>query len=80
MRKPRYPKGFDPNNPGPKPDPERWMPKWQRSGQKKGRRRRRDEKEIKGSQVSSCGIGKLLIEVIVLFGSHNPSAIRVLGK
>lgn len=50
VRKPRYPKDFDPENPGPKPDPERWMPKWQRSGRKKGGRRR-DEKKIKGSQV-----------------------------
>ncbi|KAJ1613718.1 signal recognition particle SPR72 [Cryptosporidium canis] len=29
-RKPRYPKGFDPLNPGPAPDPERWLPKEQR--------------------------------------------------
>ncbi|KAJ8539842.1 hypothetical protein K7X08_014094 [Anisodus acutangulus] len=26
-RKPKYPKGFDPANPGPTPDPERWLPK-----------------------------------------------------
>lgn len=57
MRKPRYPKDFDPKNPGPKPDPERWMPKWQRSGHKKSRRRRRDEKEMKGSQVSCLDVG-----------------------
>ena len=31
----RYPKGFDPKNPGPEPDPERWLPKWQRSRFKK---------------------------------------------
>jgi hypothetical protein len=30
-RKPRYPKGFDPANPGPPPDPERWLPKKERS-------------------------------------------------
>lgn len=24
----RYPKKFDPKNPGPEPDPERWLPKW----------------------------------------------------
>ena len=30
-RKVRYPKGFDPANPGPPPNPERWLPKWQRS-------------------------------------------------
>lgn len=34
-RKTRYPKGFDPKNPGPEPDPERWLPKWQRSRYKK---------------------------------------------
>ena len=30
-RKIRYPKGFDPENPGPPPDPERWLPKRERS-------------------------------------------------
>ncbi|KAA8533261.1 hypothetical protein F0562_033206 [Nyssa sinensis] len=30
-RKPRYPKRFDPANPGPPPDPERWLPKRERS-------------------------------------------------
>ena len=30
-RKPRYPKGFDPESPGPPPDPERWLPKHERS-------------------------------------------------
>jgi len=24
----RYPKNYDPENPGPMPDPERWLPKW----------------------------------------------------
>ena len=41
-RKPRLPKGFDPANPGPMPDPERWLPKWQRAGFKRKRLRRRD--------------------------------------
>ena len=31
----RYPKNFDAANPGPLPDPERWLPKWQRSRFKK---------------------------------------------
>jgi SRP72 RNA-binding domain len=31
----RYPKGFDPKNPGAEPDHERWLPKWQRSRFKK---------------------------------------------
>jgi len=34
-RKPRYPKGFDPANPGPMPDAERWLPKYERSYFKK---------------------------------------------
>lgn len=34
-RKTIYPKNFDPSNPGPQPDPERWLPKWQRSKYKK---------------------------------------------
>ena len=42
-RKPKLPKGFDPANPGPKPDPERWLPKWQRSDFKKKRNRRREK-------------------------------------
>ncbi|KAL4460827.1 hypothetical protein ABPG74_016299 [Tetrahymena malaccensis] len=31
----RYPKGFDPKNPGPLPNPERWLPKWERKDFKK---------------------------------------------
>ena len=31
----QYPKNFDPKNPGQEPDPERWLPKWQRSRFKK---------------------------------------------
>ena len=27
-RKSKMPKNFDPENPGPVPDPERWLPKW----------------------------------------------------
>lgn len=44
-RKPRYPKGYDPTKPNgglPAPDPERWLPKWQRSDAKKKQKRRRD--------------------------------------
>ncbi|KAL4423713.1 hypothetical protein ABPG75_001014 [Micractinium tetrahymenae] len=53
-RQPRYPKSFDPANPGPPPDPERWLPKWQRSDAKKSRKKLKG-KEIKGSQ----GAGKV---------------------
>jgi len=34
-RKIRYPKNFDPENPGPPPDPERWLPKHERTEYKK---------------------------------------------
>ena len=33
--KPRYPKGFDPDNPGMKPDPERWLPRYERKKYRK---------------------------------------------
>lgn len=45
-RKPRLPKNFDPENPGPKPDPERWLPKWMRSDFKKKRNRRREKASL----------------------------------
>jgi hypothetical protein len=44
-KKPRFPKGYDPSLPNgglPLPDPERWLPKWQRSDYKKKQKRRRD--------------------------------------
>lgn len=34
-KKIKYPKNFDPKNPSILPDPERWLPKWQRSRFKK---------------------------------------------
>ena len=43
-RKARLPKGFDPDNPGPPPNPERWLPKWQRSDFKRRRGQRRRDK------------------------------------
>ena len=47
-RKPRYPKGFDPAHPGPPPDPERWLPKRERSSY---RPRRKDKRgQVRGSQ------------------------------
>ncbi|KAI7836263.1 hypothetical protein COHA_009853 [Chlorella ohadii] len=54
-RQPRYPKGFDPANPGPPPDPERWLPKWQRSDAKKLRKKMKGKDAVKGSQ----GAGKV---------------------
>ena len=50
-RKPKYPKGFDPANPGPPPDPERWLPKRERSS---FRPKRKDKRavQVRGSQGS----------------------------
>lgn len=54
--KTRLPKNFDPANPGPAPDPERWLAKWQRSDAKKKRTSRNRGKDmVKGSQ----GAGKV---------------------
>ncbi|KAF7455899.1 signal recognition particle subunit SRP72-like [Cryptosporidium felis] len=50
-RKPRFPKGFDPSNPGLAPDPERWLPKEERSSFKKLNKNRNNKKKnqpIKG--------------------------------
>ena len=45
----RPPKGFDPANPGPPPDPERWLPKWERSDYRRRHKKKRDA--VKGTQV-----------------------------
>ncbi|CAN1295294.1 Signal recognition particle subunit SRP72 [Linum perenne] len=50
-RKPRYPKGFDPANPGPPPDPERWLPKRERSSYRPKRKDKRAA-QVRGSQGS----------------------------
>jgi signal recognition particle subunit SRP72 len=50
-RKIRYPKNFDPENPGPPPDPERWLPKHERAEFKK-RMRKRDKALARGPQGS----------------------------
>ena len=34
-KKTKFPKSYDPENPGQLPDPERWLPKWQRARYKK---------------------------------------------
>lgn len=61
---PRVPR-FDPEHPGPMPDPERWLPKWQRAEARKGRKKRRDKVRAEelcggGSDVTSrlfgCGV------------------------
>jgi signal recognition particle subunit SRP72 len=50
-KKVKYPKGFNPELPGPTPDPERWLPKWQRSKYKKIAKKL--GKYIKGAQGDS---------------------------
>mmetsp|Transcript_10649 Transcript_10649/g.44027 ORF Transcript_10649/g.44027 Transcript_10649/m.44027 type:complete len:727 (-) Transcript_10649:176-2356(-) len=52
----RLPKGFDPANPGPPPDPERWLPKRERSTF-----RRKRNKKVTGGQgaVNVESMGKL---------------------
>merc|ERR1712217_525451 len=47
----RYPEGFDIENPGPPPDPERWLPKRERAEFKK-RMRKRDKHLARGPQGS----------------------------
>ena len=56
-RKIIYPKDFDPEHPErtPLPDPERWLPKWQRSENKKLRKKRAKAGLVPGSQ----GAGKV---------------------
>lgn len=46
-KKVKYPKSYDPENPGPMPDPERWVPKWLRSKGKKKLRLKGPQGDIK---------------------------------
>eukprot|EP00392_Amoebophrya_sp_AT5.2_P000442 g443.t1 len=67
-RKPRYPKGFDPANPGPPPDPERWLPKQQRSGYKhpKGKKGKlgRGPQGVVSDEVRKAGPSTKNVEVV----------------
>lgn len=47
--KTRYPKGYDPEHPGPAPDPERWLPKRERAEFKK-KMKKRDKVLLRGPQ------------------------------
>lgn len=51
-RKTKLPRGMDPNEPRPNPDPERWLPKWQRSKYKKMAKKRGIV--LKGAQGESA--------------------------
>lgn len=55
---PIYPKGFDPENPGPPPDPERWLPKRERSTY---RQRKKDKRAglSRGPQGLATGAAKV---------------------
>jgi len=50
----RYPKNFDPAKPGPPPNPERWLPKYERAEYKK-RMAKKNKGLIRGPQGSSVG-------------------------
>jgi signal recognition particle subunit SRP72 len=47
----KYPKNFDPANPGALPDPERWIPKWQRSKGKKKLKMRGPQGDVRNIGV-----------------------------
>ena len=52
-KKPRLPKNFDPDI---KPDPERWLPRWERSTYKKNRHQKKKAMQVgKGTQGSAAG-------------------------
>lgn len=51
-RKPKLPKNY---NPDVAPDPERWLPKYERSNYRRTKRDRRNKEQIKGSQGMSTG-------------------------
>ncbi|XP_071533763.1 signal recognition particle subunit SRP72 [Panulirus ornatus] len=67
-RKTRLPKNYNPNIP---PDPERWLPKWQRKGYRK-KKDRRIKDVMKGTQgVSSDAADKY--DITKTAGTHRPA-------
>ena len=50
-KKVKYPKGYNPETPGPMPDPERWLPKWQKTKYRKMMKRRGLLRGAQGDQV-----------------------------
>lgn len=50
-KKIRYPKGFDLKKPGPPPNPERWLPKYERKEFKK-------KKNFKSGRTQGAAVGK----------------------
>jgi len=57
-RKIVYPKGFDPENPGPMPDPERWLPKRERSGHKGKKKKQANVRGAQGAGASDAELSK----------------------
>ena len=58
-KKPRYPQGYDPSLPNgglPAPDPERWVPKWQRAEYKKRRSSRARRWGAVGGEAGGGGV------------------------
>eukprot|EP00808_Paulinella_micropora_P025806 g45037.t1 len=73
-QKPRFPKGFDPANPGPPPDPERWMPRWERSSFQKRNKKRGLTQKFKGFQGGV--VNNSLDASSASFQSGGPPAIQ----
>jgi signal recognition particle subunit SRP72 len=71
-RKIVYPKGFDPDHPEktPLPDPERWLPKWQRAENRKLRKKNKGKAGPTGSQ----GAGK--VDTSLDFSQAKPQTAR----
>mmetsp|Transcript_5842 Transcript_5842/g.19878 ORF Transcript_5842/g.19878 Transcript_5842/m.19878 type:complete len:717 (-) Transcript_5842:80-2230(-) len=68
-RKTRFPKNFDPENPGPPPDPERWLPKRERSAAKaKAKGKKKAAENMRGAQ------GSVLTGADVTASASAPSA------
>lgn len=83
-RKPRYPKGFDPENPGPPPDPERWLPKYERAEFKKRRKGKGKNQPVsKGAQgmgAVDASLDTSRVKVEDAPAASKPPAARSGGK
>ena len=68
-----YPKGFDSLNPGLMPDPERWIPKWQR-------RKHFKKYKARGAQGDSVNINKPISNKISTATSEASTGKKRRGK
>mmetsp|Transcript_4765 Transcript_4765/g.11262 ORF Transcript_4765/g.11262 Transcript_4765/m.11262 type:complete len:650 (+) Transcript_4765:157-2106(+) len=72
-RKKRLPKDYDPNE---TPDPERWLPKWERSYNKRSRgSRRRNKNQMRGPQG-----GKINADLVASLDKSKPEEDKDEGK